>query len=175
MQNLEIKLECRDPGLARAICVSYGATFIGVLDQTDTYSRLPQGRLKKRECPGEPTEFIFYERADAARPRMSRFTIYSEREAETRFGRNPLPVWVVVKKRRELFIAGNVRIHLDSVEGLGDFVEFEALVSGDHSAAKCHAAIAALREALAPVLGEPISLGYSDLLARGTDGGESAA
>lgn len=168
MQNLELKLECRDPGLARAICISYGATFIGTLDQTDTYYRLPQGRLKKRECPGEPTEFIFYDRADAARPRLSSFTIYSEAEARTRFGRHPLPVWVVVKKRRELFIVGNVRIHLDSVEGLGDFVEFEALVSGDHSAPKCHAAIAALRETLAPVLGEPISAGYSDMAARAT-------
>jgi predicted adenylyl cyclase CyaB len=32
-----------------------------------------------------------------------------------------------VRKRREVFLAGNVRIHLDAVEGLGSFLELEAV------------------------------------------------
>jgi adenylate cyclase class IV len=165
MQNLEIKLECRDPELARTICRAYGATRIGVLEQTDTYSRVANGRLKKRESPGEPAEYIFYERPDAVHARLSSFTIYSEAEALQRFGAGPLPVWVVVKKRRELWIVGNVRIHLDDVEGLGRFIEFEALVTSSQNVEKCTEAIAQLREALAPVLGEPVARSYGDMLA----------
>ena len=76
-----------------------------------------------------------------------------------------LPVWIVVKKHREVFMLGNVRIHLDRVEGLGAFLEFEALVSRDHPEAGCHEALADLRAGLGPVLGEPIACGYSDLVA----------
>jgi predicted adenylyl cyclase CyaB len=36
-----------------------------------------------------------------------------------------------VKKQRELFLLGNVRIHLDRVQGLGEFLEFEAVFKKD--------------------------------------------
>lgn len=36
---------------------------------------------------------------------------------------------VAVTKIRTLYLAGNVRIHLDRVRGLGTFIEFEAVVS----------------------------------------------
>ena len=39
----------------------------------------------------------------------------------------------VVRKRRELFFFHNVRIHLDQVEGLGTFLEFEAVVGAPGS------------------------------------------
>ena len=32
-----------------------------------------------------------------------------------------------VKKRRWLFMVGQTRVHVDSVEGLGDFVELEVM------------------------------------------------
>ena len=34
----------------------------------------------------------------------------------------------VVRKRREIFLHHNVRIHLDEVAGLGSFLEFEAVL-----------------------------------------------
>jgi adenylate cyclase class IV len=165
MQNVEYKAECRDLGLARSIALALGASAVAELEQTDTYYRLPRGRLKKREVRGEPTEWIFYDRADLTGPKISRFTIFSEAEARERFAPESLGVWVVVKKKRALLMLGNVRIHLDAVEGLGTFVEFEALVSRRHSVARCNEAVAALRKALEPALGEPIAVGYSDLLA----------
>jgi adenylate cyclase class 2 len=166
MHNVEFKAELRDLPLARSIVRSLGARFIVKMNQTDTYYRTPTGRLKRRECEGEPTEYIHYERADRVLPKLSHFTIYSEERFREVFGIEPLPVWLTVRKVRELFMLGNVRIHLDQVETLGDFVEFEALVSPDHTVPTCHRAIAELREKLGPVLGEPISAGYSDLLER---------
>lgn len=166
MHNVELKLELRDPTLARTILRTLGATHVATMQQKDTYFRVPSGRLKKRECPDEPTEYIFYDRSNASRPRMSHFTIYTENEALTRFGITPLPVWVIVEKSRDLFLRGNVRVHIDHVTNLGDFLEFEALVSPEFHVAKCHEAIAELRAALAPVLGEPVSVSYSDLIAQ---------
>jgi adenylate cyclase class IV len=165
MNNVELKAELRDLAIARATCRAIGASFILAFEQTDTYFRIPHGRLKKRETDGEPPEYIFYERPNRAGPKLSQFTIYTEEAALERFGREPLPVWVTVRKRRELWMYGNVRIHLDNVEGLGKFLEFEALVSRDHNIAKCQESVAELRAKFQPVLGELIDCGYSDLLA----------
>jgi len=165
MHNVEFKAELRDLPLARSLCRALGATWIIAMEQTDTYFRVPSGRLKKRECPGEPVEFIFYDREDRSPPKLSHYAIFSETQAAERFGLAPLPVWVVVKKARELFMLGSTRIHLDTVEGLGKFLEFESLVSPSNSAAKCHRTVADLRRRLGPALGEPISCSYSDMLA----------
>jgi adenylate cyclase class IV len=165
MQNVEFKAELRDPDLAAAVCRSLGATHVATLNQTDTYYRVTEGRLKKRECPGEPPEWIFYAREDRPHPKLSKFTIYSDHEARTRFGERHMPVWLVVKKQRQLYMLGGVRIHLDSVEGLGTFIEFEALVSRNQNVAQRHHDVEKLRQAFGPALGEPIACGYSDLMA----------
>jgi adenylate cyclase class IV len=47
-----------------------------------------------------------------------------------------LGVLAVVKKRRTLLSLDATRIHLDNVDGLGDFIEFEVPVTGDDDAAK---------------------------------------
>ncbi len=169
MHNVEYKAELRDIELARAICRALKASEIITMEQVDTYFRIPSGRLKKRECAGEPTEYIFYDRPDRTRPKLSHFVIYTEQRALERFGIQPLPVWLTVRKRRELFMHGQVRIHLDTVEGLGRFLEFEAMVSVGFNIARCHEAIEHLKKAFAPVLGEPIACGYSDLLATEAD------
>ena len=164
MHNVEYKSELRDIEMARATCRAVGATFIATLAQTDTYFRVPSGRLKRRECVGEPTEWIFYDRSDESRPRLSSFTIYSDAQARARFGVNPLPELVMVRKVRELYLIDNVRIHLDEVEGLGRFFELEALVSPGFPVPRCHAAVDHLRATFGPVLGEALSVSYADLL-----------
>jgi adenylate cyclase class IV len=167
MQNVEFKAELRDEALARMVCTSLGAAFIGTLHQTDTYFRVPDAKLKKREVPGLPPEYIFYNRPSRSRPKLSSYTIYTEAQALERFGAAALPVWVIVDKRRELYLHHGVRIHLDEVEGLGRFIEFEAVVTPARNLAACHAVMDELRTAFRPVMGEPIACGYADLLAQG--------
>jgi len=166
MQNVEFKSELRDLPLARTVCRAKGASLIGELRQTDTYFRIPNGRLKKRETDGEPTEYVFYERPNRITAKISNFTIYSEQRALERFGVAPLPIWVVVRKVRELWLISNARIHLDQVESLGNFLEFEALVTRDCGIEAARQCVTELREAFRPCLGEAIDCSYSDLIAR---------
>ena len=71
-----------------------------------------------------------------------------------------------VKKHRTLYLAGRTRIHLDRVEGLGEFVELEVVLAQDESPA------AGIREAhsLMAQLGiteqQLIAGAYLDLIAR---------
>lgn len=166
MNNLEFKSELRDPLVARSICRSLRAAWIAEVQQVDTYYHIPRGRLKKREQFGEPVEFIFYERPNRSTPKLSTFEIYSQEQALERYGSTPLPIWTIVRKTREIFILNHTRIHLDKVEGLGNFLELESIVSKQHDQSRCAQDIAALRQALAPVLGEPIDCSYSDLIAK---------
>ena len=167
MQNVEIKTELRDLEAARACCRSIGARYIGQLDQTDTYYKLPDGRLKRRECVGEPTEWIFYHRHDRIRPTLSSFTILDDRAARDRWSVTGLDPWLVVRKTRDLWMIENVRIHLDEVDELGLYFELEALVDKHFPVKECQIKIAHLQEQFGPVLGEPIAVGYCDLLAGG--------
>ena len=166
MHNIELKAELRDIVLARAACRALGASFILAFDQVDTYYRIPLGRLKRRETTGEPAEYIFYERPNRAAPKLSDFTIFSEEQAAERFGRDPLPVWAIVRKRRELWMWGVVRIHLDTVDRLGTFIEFESLVSRQNNVARAHDHMTTLRAHFGPLMGELIDCSYSDLLVR---------
>jgi adenylate cyclase class IV len=165
MQNVEYKAELRDLSLARTIIAALGAFRVDLLRQTDTYFRVPDAKLKKRETVGHPTEWVFYSRPDRSRPKLSTFTLYPDHMARERFGSTDLPVWVVVKKARELWIYDGVRIHLDTVENLGTFIEFEALICPERTQATGHEVVDFLRKSLAPAMGEAIACGYADLLA----------
>lgn len=168
MQNIEFKAELRDPQAARRQCSLLGAQRIGSVRQADTYYRLADGRLKKREADGEHIEWIYYHRRDIVRPRMSDYAILTDAQARRRWGTRNLRRWVTVAKTRELWMLDNVRIHLDEVEQLGWFIEFEAVVSKGHSIQSCHQAVNRLREVFGPALGEPVGPSYSDLMAQAT-------
>ena len=173
MQNVEYKVELRDVELARTVCRKIGARMVASFRQTDTYFRIADGRLKKREAPGEPTEWIFYHRQNRVKPKLSNFTIYSDREARERYGERPLPVWLIVEKHRELWMWGSVRVHLDEVFGLGRFLEIEALVTPRQHLGKCHRLVQRLVDKLGMALGEPICNGYADMMALEQEAGQT--
>ena len=175
MQSIEWKAEIRDPSIVRALVKRMGGVHASTVLHCDTYYRVIDGTLLKREIEGEASEFIHYLRPAGVRPRHTRFTLYSEEQAAERFGAKPIPVWVIVEKRREVWVLDGVRVHLDEVEDLGRFVELEVLVTPDQSVSACEAKIARLRTALGPFVGEPVSKGYAELLALELETSEDAA
>lgn len=163
MQNVEFKAEIRDLTAARRQCSLVGATFAGSFVQIDTYFRLAEGRLKRRETPGRAAEWIFYRRPDGPVARLAHYTILTDEQARVRFGEGTLVPWKVVRKTRELWMVDNCRVHLDSVEDLGLFIEFEAVVSPRHDLGECRMMVQHLREQFAPIMGEAIGGSYESL------------
>ena len=128
--NLEIKATYPSLARARKISKTLGARFSGTLKQTDTYFKVRQGRLKLREIDEKQLELIYYRRQNARGSRYSDYTVLElqKKEAAKRVLNSLFETMVVVKKKRDLYLYKNSRIHIDSVAGLGEFVEFEVLV-----------------------------------------------
>jgi homotetrameric cytidine deaminase len=168
--NVEIKARDLDPEGTAARCAALGAADHGVLHQRDTYFAGRHGRLKLREEAGAGGELIAYRRADGEAPEESAFirapagdpALLLEALSES------LGVTVVVAKRRRLFVWENVRIHLDDVDGLGAFLELEAMVGpGLNTAAEAAEKVARLRAELDIRDEALVAVGYSDLLRDG--------
>src|SRR5688500_18002453 len=132
-RNLELKARCADLTAAATRAAELGARHVGTLMQVDTYLHVPNGRLRLREIEGQPAELIWYERANSVEFRGSDYHVVPIADAsltKTALAR-ALGICGEVRKRRQLMIWHNVRIHLDEVEGLGSFIEFEAVISVD--------------------------------------------
>jgi len=142
-RNVEIKARVAGVGAIRARAVLLASAASEILTQTDTFFVVPQGRLKVREFSDGSGELISYSRPDQLGPKESVYTRYPCQNAKSlseTLGR-ALPVRGLVVKRREVFLVGRTRVHLDEVEGLGCFVELEvvlrdgeAVEHGEHEA-----------------------------------------
>jgi predicted adenylyl cyclase CyaB len=126
--NIEIKARTSGKDKIREILKSLGAEFKGVDHQVDTYFRVNKGRLKLREGNIE-NHLIYYTRADVAGPKKS--TVLLNKNTP---GSNlkqilllSLDILATVDKQREIYFIDNVKFHLDEVNGLGNFVEIEAI------------------------------------------------
>ena len=134
--NVEIKATVENLATLRARAQSLASAPAEVIDQTDTFFAVPRGRLKVRAFTDGSGELIAYERDDEPGPKQSTYTRVECRDARALSDAlaRVLPVRGVVVKRRELFLVGRTRIHLDQVEALGSFVELEVVLAADESA-----------------------------------------
>jgi adenylate cyclase class 2 len=125
--NVEIKSRCADPAYVREYLKKHDAEFKGTDHQTDTYFNVSNGRLKLREGNIE-NNLIYYERADQAGPKNSKFNLVKIDDAAgiKEVLTQSIGVKVVVKKMREIYYIRNVKFHIDEVPGLGSFIEIEA-------------------------------------------------
>lgn len=143
-----------------------GAEDKGTLIQRDTYFEVPRGRLKLREEPDTVAHLIAYERPDLPGNKESRYRLIEVSEPAELLGAlaAALGITVVVSKARRLFIFEGVRIHLDRIDGLGEFIEFEGVAPDGEDPGGFAGLLADLRRSFdirdADLLGES----YSDLL-----------
>jgi adenylate cyclase class 2 len=167
-RNLEIKAIDPDPPATLRAALELGAEDEGWLHQRDTYFHAVQGRLKLREAPPEPAELIAYARAELAGPKVSLYRVVqvADHHALIDALTDSLGVRVVVEKARRLLLWRNVRIHLDRVEGLGDFVELEAVATQPGGLEVERDRVEQLRATLGIADAHLVAHGYADLLAR---------
>ncbi len=133
--NIEIKARCKNADKVRQILASLGAEHQGTDHQVDTYFKVENGRLKLREGNIE-NNLIYYSRPNAAGPKRSDVILYpSSRDAGLKkILAEVQGILAVVDKHRDIFFIGNVKFHIDSVKGLGSFVEIEAIGSNEDAA-----------------------------------------
>ena len=166
-RNVEIKaridsVEALLP-LARAIAGGERET----IEQDDTFFHCPHGRLKLRDFGDGRGELIQYERPDADGPKTSSYVRSATASPATLREALTLALGTRgrVRKRRLLLLAGRTRIHLDRVEGLGDFLELEVVLRDGEPEAAGTAEAHALMARLGVQPRQLLAGAYLDLLA----------
>lgn len=165
-RNIELKARDPTPIESIEVCRALGAEAEGTIWQRDSYFDVPCGGLKLREeSPGRP-HLIQFERADEAQQRESRYRIIEIEDPQMLLAAltAALGVTVAVTKRRQLFLWKDVRIHLDSVEQLGTFIELEAVAPPDSDLSHEHELISHLRTAFAITDERLVAIGYAKQL-----------
>jgi len=128
--NIEIKAKLKNISetkeLARKLTNSNGELIV----QRDIFFQCDTGRLKLREFADGSGELISYHREDTSEATPSEYIIYRTDSAEIlrlTLSRT-LKVRGEVKKTRHLYMIGRTRIHIDEVEGLGEYFEIEVVL-----------------------------------------------
>ena len=166
-RNIEIKARITSVEALLPRAQALAGTAPQWLQQDDSFFQVPHGRLKLREFADGSAELIHYHRADSAEAKASDYVRVpvpdpaALREALARacgqHGR--------VQKQRWLLMVGATRIHLDRVEGLGDFMELEVVLNDGQSDADGTAIAEALMRELGLADAERLAGAYLDLLA----------
>jgi predicted adenylyl cyclase CyaB len=136
------------------------------IEQDDTFFDVKSGRLKLRQFADGSAELIHYQREDGLQARASEYVrvpvpdAATLREALTRAcGQHGH-----VRKQRWLYRVGATRIHLDRVEGLGDFIELEVVLQPGQDDEAGRRTAQALMRTLGLDQAPRVAVAYVDLL-----------
>ncbi len=165
-RNVEIKARVKDMEALKTRAAEIADEGPTEILQDDTFFNCGNGRLKLRAFSESRGELIFYRRPDRPGPKESSYVISETEE--------PASLREVLKlaygeagrlrKRRTLYRTGRTRIHLDRVEGLGDFLELEVVLA-DNEPPEAGVEVAyQLMERLAVEPDQLIEGAYVDLL-----------
>ncbi|CAN5785716.1 class IV adenylate cyclase [soil metagenome] len=137
--NLELKVRCSAGDLERVrqSALLAGSGPFSRLSHRDTFFNVPTGRLKLREIEdgnGEVSvELIGYVRPDNDSAKWSEYHRSSIPVESAKSLRDALSmtlgITTIVEKRREVAIVMRTRIHLDTVDRLGCFIELETVTA----------------------------------------------
>ena len=165
--NIEIKAKVRDPervaGVAQRLSGGAGTRLV----QHDVFFRCERGKLKLRRINGASAELIAYKRAAGDKPRPSDYSIAPVADFEQMRGvlARSLGEIAEVRKVRTLQLVGRTRIHLDTVEGLGEFLELEVVLGAGEDIAGAMAEAESLMAQLGIEARDLLDRTYAELLA----------
>jgi homotetrameric cytidine deaminase len=170
-RNVELKARDPEPEQTLAAALAHGAADQGVLRQRDTYFAAREGRLKLREeragdAADATAQLIAYARADEAAARTSAYHLVDvpDPAALAVALDASLGSVVTVDKVRRLLLWEGVRIHLDAVDGLGTWIELEAVAPAGSDLTEEHRKVAELRAVLGMADERVVATGYAALL-----------
>jgi adenylate cyclase len=165
-RNVEVKARVHDFDRVRETAEALSDTAAEVIDQEDVFFAVPEGRLKLRILGPDSGELIRYHREDRSGPRTSRYLIAPTKEPTVLLAilRSVLPLRGTVRKRRWLYRIGQTRVHLDRVEGLGDFLELEVVLRPEQGESEGTGIAEGLMDRLGVAADQLLAEAYIDLL-----------
>ncbi len=166
--NIEIKARTRNFADLRLRAETLSDTPAQVIPQEDTFFHTTKGRLKLRQLAPERGQLVYYERTDASGPKRSEYILAEtlEPSALKDVLTAALGVRGVIRKRRTLYLVGQTRLHLDEVEGLGEFMELEVMLRPEQSEAEGQAVAQDLMTRLGVLKEDLLEGAYMDLNGR---------
>lgn len=164
--NIEIKAYVRDFETIRRRAEALSNASIEVIPQEDIFFNTPKGRLKLRILSANKGQLIYYTRPDQEGPKRSDYYIAATTEPENLKRVLVLAYGIrgVVRKTRYLYLVGQTRVHLDDVEGLGQFMELEVVLQDGQSDADGQAIAESLMASLGVERSDLLEGAYMDLL-----------
>jgi predicted adenylyl cyclase CyaB len=168
--NIEIKAAVRDFQALRHRAEALSDTPCQMIEQEDTFFHTPRGRLKLRRLRADYGQLVYYLREDGHGPKHSEYSIVETGQPEQLRALLAAAYGVrgVVSKMRFLYLVGQTRIHLDQVEGLGQFMELEVVMQPGQSNAHGEQIAQELMERLGISPSDLIDVAYIDLLQKET-------
>lgn len=130
IKNFEFKAKIDELAKYENKLLTLHPKFQGLDHQIDTYFNANQGRLKLREGNIE-NALIHYDRENVSGSKESQIILYQHEPnvALKNILTKQLGVKTVVDKKRKIYFIDHVKFHFDVVEGLGTFLEVEAIDS----------------------------------------------
>jgi predicted adenylyl cyclase CyaB len=165
-RNIELKAVVRDMDGLRRRAEAMSDTPCQVIEQEDTFYYTPRGRLKLRRLGADYGQLVYYLREDNHGLKHSEYSIFETDQPEQLWAILAAAYGVrgVVSKVRSLYLVGQTRIHLDEVQGLGQFMELEVVMQPEQSDAQGERIAQELMERLGILTGDLIDVAYIDLL-----------
>jgi predicted adenylyl cyclase CyaB len=166
-RNVEIKARITSVDALMPRARALAQSDAELIAQDDTFFRVPHGRLKLRAFADGSAELIHYERADTPHAKLSDYRRIAVADAAALRDALARALGTLgrVRKQRWLLLAGQTRIHLDRVDGLGDFIELEVVLRDDQNEADGARIADQLMHELGLHNAERIAGAYLDLLA----------
>ena len=164
--NIEIKARVRDFARLRKRAEDLSDTPVQVIQQEDTFFNTEKGRLKLRVLAPDRAQLIYYLRSDQEGPKRSDYHIFETRDPENlkRVLELAYGIRGVVRKTRYLYMVGQTRVHVDDVEGLGQFMELEVVMHAGQSDAQGQAIAEGLMTSLGVERDDLIEGAYMDMM-----------
>ena len=167
--NIEIKARVHDFAAIRRSAEALSDTSMQVIPQEDTFFFVPKGRLKLRQLAPDHAQLVYYERPDQEGPKRSNYHIFETDNPQGLKTTLTLALGVrgVVRKTRYLYLVGQTRVHLDEVEGLGQFMELEVVLHPDQSDAEGQSIARDLMTRLGVAESDLLERAYMDMIEAG--------
>jgi predicted adenylyl cyclase CyaB len=167
-RNVEIKARVDSLDAIEPLAAALSGQEPVSIAQDDTFFACANGRLKLRAFAAGTGELIFYRRSDETGPKESFYVVSRTDAPDTLREALTLAYGTAgrVRKQRRLYLAGRTRIHLDRVEGLGEFLELEVVLREDETPDAGMEEARSLMAGLGVAPQQLLSGAYVDLLAR---------